>query len=145
MKADEMTEAKDDYEANAYKIMDMLGPDEDGREGVLDIPPQCRSLKSYCATLAHKTNHSFDPNAKFVLFDHPKLGKVPAVQSLQDIPKDEEILVSYDYALEEGPPWYQGQCYKTIFGFEQDGRSVNYLQQNFEARFHTLGEFSVFR
>ena len=31
MKADEMTESKEDYEANAYKIMDMLGPDEDGR------------------------------------------------------------------------------------------------------------------
>ena len=38
MKADEMTESKEDYEANAYKIMDMLGPDEDGREGILDIP-----------------------------------------------------------------------------------------------------------
>jgi hypothetical protein len=46
MKADEMTEAKDDFEANAYKIMDMLGPDADGREGILDIPPEFRSLVS---------------------------------------------------------------------------------------------------
>jgi len=28
MKTNQMTESKDDYEANAYKIMDMLGPDE---------------------------------------------------------------------------------------------------------------------
>ena len=28
LKTDEMTEPKEAYEANAYKIMDMLGPDE---------------------------------------------------------------------------------------------------------------------
>lgn len=132
MKADEMTEAKDDYEANAYKIMDMLGPDEDGREGVLDIPPQCRSLKSYCATLAHKTNHSFDPNAKFVLFDHPKLGKVPAIKSLQEIKKDEEILVSYDYALEEGPPWYQELYGKRVLDIYQQVKAFELESQHWE-------------
>lgn len=28
MKTDQMTDPKEDHEANAYKIMDMLGPDE---------------------------------------------------------------------------------------------------------------------
>jgi SET domain-containing protein len=41
------------------------------------------------------------------LFDHPKLGKVPGIQTLQEVKKDEEITVSYDYALEDAPPWYQ--------------------------------------
>jgi hypothetical protein len=57
--------------------------------------------------LAHKTNHSFDPNAKFFLFDHPRFGKVPAIKTLEEINKDQEITVSYDYGLDDAPPWYQ--------------------------------------
>ena len=30
----------------------------------IDIPPQYTSLDNYCATLGHKANHSFSPNAK---------------------------------------------------------------------------------
>ena len=30
----------------------------------IDIPPQYTSLENYCATLGHKANHSFSPNAK---------------------------------------------------------------------------------
>ena len=107
MKTFEMTDPKEDHDANAYKIMDMRGKDENGNEGILDITPQYRSLKNYCATLAHKTNHSFDPNAKFFLFDHPRFGKVPAIKTLEEIGKDMEITVSYDYSLEDAPPWYQ--------------------------------------
>ena len=60
--------------------MDMLGADDDGVEGVLDIPEEFVSLKKYKASLAHKANHSFMPNAKFVLFHHPRFGKVPALR-----------------------------------------------------------------
>ena len=36
----------------------------------IDIPVACRHLDVYCATLAHKANHSFTPNARyFVLFE----------------------------------------------------------------------------
>jgi hypothetical protein len=42
-------------------VFEIFSVDENGTEGILDIPPEFRSLKAYCATLAHKTNHSFDP------------------------------------------------------------------------------------
>jgi hypothetical protein len=32
----------------------------------LDIPPEFGSTSKYCATLGHKINHSFEPNAEFV-------------------------------------------------------------------------------
>ena len=62
--------------------MDMLGADDAGVEGVLDIPERFVGVKSYRASLAHKANHSFAPNAKFVLFHHPRFGKVPALRSV---------------------------------------------------------------
>ena len=103
-----------------------LDLDEDGKEGILDIPPEYRSLKNYCATLAHKTNHSFDPNAKFVLFDHPKLGKVPGIQTLEEIKTDEEITVSYDYALEDAPPWYQDLYSLRVINIYQKVKSYDF-------------------
>ena len=68
---------------------------------------QYRALTSYCATLAHKTNHSFLPNAEFVTFDHPKYGLVPCLVSNHDIKADEEIFVHYGYQLDTCPDWYE--------------------------------------
>ena len=68
---------------------------------------QYRALSSYCATLAHKTNHSFLPNAEFVTFDHPKYGLVPCLVSNHDIKADEEIFVHYGYQLDTCPDWYE--------------------------------------
>ena len=108
MSADELDEdSKDDWEANAYKIMDLLGPDANGKEGVIDIPEEYVSTRRYCASLAHKTNHSFTPNAKFSLVEHPRFGKIPGIQLLEDVKEGDEITVSYDYALDDAPPWYQ--------------------------------------
>jgi len=53
--------------------MDLLGPDENGKEGVIDIPEEYRYVKNYKASLTHKCNHSFTPNAKFSLFEHFRL------------------------------------------------------------------------
>lgn len=61
----------------------------------------------FSASMAHKCNHSFEPNAKFVLGFHPRWGKVPSVQTLKPVKANEEITVSYDYALDKAPPWYQ--------------------------------------
>ena len=39
---------KDDWEKNAYKIMDMLGPNpETGDTGVIDIPDEYVKTKNY--------------------------------------------------------------------------------------------------
>ena len=107
--------------------MDMLGKNpETGKCGIIDVPPEFVSTKNYMyvfsvfeksknsnfwvifsATTAHKCNHSFDPNAKFILGFHPRFGQVPSVQTLREVQANEEITVSYDYALEKAPPWYQ--------------------------------------
>ena len=123
MRSDELDADKDDWEANAYKIMDMLEPTENGVEGVLDIPPECVSLRRYRASLAHKANHSFQPNAKFALFHHPRFGRVPALRTLTEVARDAEVLVSYDYALDDAPPWYQELFTKRIISQYQKTRS----------------------
>jgi hypothetical protein len=48
--------------------------------------------KQYCASLAHKCNHSFLPNSEFVVFDHPKFGLIPCLLSIADIQKDQEVM-----------------------------------------------------
>jgi hypothetical protein len=35
--------------------------------------------------LAHKVNHSFEPNAKFDAFDHPQFGLIPYIVTIVDI------------------------------------------------------------
>ena len=80
---------------------------ETGQEGVIDIPEEYVSTRRYRASLAHKTNHSFTPNAKFSLFQHPRFGKIPAVKLTADVSPGEEVTVSYDYSLDDAPPWYQ--------------------------------------
>ena len=49
--------------------------------GPLDIPAWATSTAAYCASLAHKANHSFDPNCQFVVFDHPKFGRRKLTES----------------------------------------------------------------
>lgn len=104
---DSTEDSKADWRGNAYKIMDLMGPDERGVEGVIDIPLEMTSAKKYRASLAHKTNHSFTPNCRFALFDHPRFGPVPSVQTVADVAPGEELTVSYDYDMDEAPPWYQ--------------------------------------
>ena len=38
----------------------------------LDIPCDMRRLDQYCATLAHKANHSFAPNTRWGRMEHPR-------------------------------------------------------------------------
>ncbi len=37
------------------------------------------------ASLAHKANHSFEPNGKFILFQHPRFGPVPAIVTTTEV------------------------------------------------------------
>ena len=46
----------------------------------------------YNATLGHKVNHSFEPNAEFVLFPvHPVLGTIMSLAALTDIHPADEV------------------------------------------------------
>lgn len=73
----------------------------------LDIPKGYESLEKYCATLAHKANHSFQPNAEWLLFEHPRFGLIRALRALVNIEADQEILVNYTINLADSPEWYR--------------------------------------
>ena len=91
-------QAFNDWEHNSYKIRL-----NEKRKQILDIPPACRSLQAYSATLAHKVksedtsvkycqclihlllrsqvNHSFFPNCRFSDFAHPRFGRILCVKA----------------------------------------------------------------
>jgi len=73
----------------------------------LDIGKKEESLSNYRATLAHKCCHSFKPNSHFAQFWHPMYGLVMSIVATRDLVAGEEIFVSYNYALEKAPEWYQ--------------------------------------
>ncbi|XP_023336315.1 histone-lysine N-methyltransferase SETD7 isoform X2 [Eurytemora carolleeae] len=73
----------------------------------LDIPQDCICISNYCATLAHKANHSFTPNSEWSIFEHPRFGLIRAISAKQDIQVGEEILVNYNIELSTAPEWYR--------------------------------------
>merc|ERR1719259_724699 len=86
----------EDWENDAYKILNSVSTDREN-DCIVDIPPTFRSTSQYCATLAHKANHSFIPNAKYAPFHHPRFGVVPSIVSLTEIKAGREVLVNYEY------------------------------------------------
>lgn len=92
---------KTDWVVSAYRIED---PTRD--KGSLDIPGEFRDFKNYCASLAHKTNHSFLPSAEIDDFVHPRFGLIPCIVSITEIDVDEEIFIHYGYGLNHCPDWY---------------------------------------
>ena len=42
----------------------------------MDIPKGYHLTSQYCATLAHKANHSFQPNVEWTLYEHPRFGLI---------------------------------------------------------------------
>ena len=73
----------------------------------LDIPSDCVRLEDYCATLAHKVNHSNVPNTKWVVVEHPRFGLIRGIATAEDIAKDSEILINYHINLGDAPEWYK--------------------------------------
>ena len=80
----------------------------------LDIQTQDERIKDYCATLAHKTCHSFNPNSCFAQCWHPRFGLIMSVVAKRDISPGEEIFVSYNYSLATAPSWYQVMWFRHI-------------------------------
>jgi len=73
----------------------------------LDFPPSQADLTVYCASLGHKVNHSFVPNAEFSTIYHPRWGRVRSVVTLRDVAVGEELLVDYGYDLIRCPSWFR--------------------------------------
>ena len=86
-RADPADFSPDTWETNNYRIFDPA----DCPAGTIDIPAWAQTTAGYCGSLAHKCNHSFSPNAQFVVFDHPKFGLIPAVMVTQDLEQGEEV------------------------------------------------------
>jgi len=90
------------WDEDGYKIFDPSTKPN----GTIDIPAAYRELSAYCASLAHKTNHSFIPNTEFVVFDHPRWGVIPCLATIHTIQEQEEVFVKYGYDLDYCPDWY---------------------------------------
>ena len=57
----------------------------------MDIPKGYHQLKQYCATLAHKANHSFTPNVEWGIFEHPRFGLIRSLRAIRDLKKGDEV------------------------------------------------------
>ena len=88
----------------------------------MDIPLELRDTSMYCATSAHKINHSFQPNCRFSRFNHPRLeqkcvfdkvhyhfsekrfGPLPCVTTTQQVKAGEELFSYYRFTQSEIQP-----------------------------------------
>ena len=77
----------------------------------LDIKYEDSLLTNYCATLVHKTCHSFTPNSMFTQAWHPRFGLIMALTAKEDIEAGQEVYVNYNYKLPFSPTWYQEQFF----------------------------------
>jgi len=73
----------------------------------MDIPNGFEQTEKYCATLAHKTNHSFTPNCEWTLFESPRFGLIRSITAQKPIKAGEEILINYQMTLAKSPDWYR--------------------------------------
>ena len=80
----------------------------------LDILSSQVDLANYAATLAHKTCHSFTPNASFQQMQHPRFGLIMSVVADREIRRGEEVLVSYNYNVAESPAWYRAAWFSHL-------------------------------
>ena len=64
---------------------------------VIDVPIEYNQLETYCASLAHKANHSALPNSYYDKFTHPRFGRIKCIRAMREIPPHEEITVDYSY------------------------------------------------
>ena len=114
---------EEEHERNMYNIALDLGGEEDNL--CIDLPPEMgKDSRKYSATLAHKVNHHFEPNAEFVLFSaHPVLGTVMAITALDDLEQGVEITVNYGYnytAEPDQPEWFK-TLWLEYYGEQSDG------------------------
>ena len=83
---------------------------------VLDVPSEYTSTSRYCATLAHKANHSSYPNSQYAEFSHPRFGEIKCISTLRVVEEGEELTCDYDYThkcgttgLDDLPDWFVRQ------------------------------------
>ena len=97
----------DSWDKCSYRIF-INKPGDSGEDDcdILDIPEDMRTVDKYCATVAHKINHSFSPVGEFRTFLHPVHGYIKCVLATQAIRQGQELTVDYKYPLYDCPDWY---------------------------------------
>ena len=89
---------------------------------VIDVPPPFASITKYRATLGHKANHSFAPNARYEPYNHPRFGEIKCIRTTRRVRAGEEITVHYDYneVGEDGrlvaPAWFLALAGSDVIG-----------------------------
>jgi len=73
---------------------------------LMDIPPDYVPAKRYKASLAHKINHSFDPNCRWGVIEHPTFGRVPRVVTIKDLKAGQELSCHYMMDM--------GECFDSV-------------------------------
>lgn len=95
---------KEDWSTSGYKIF----VNADFKSGErMNIPPQYVPLESYCSTLGHKVNHSFEPNCSEWFIDHPRFGVIPCERTSKEIKAGEELFLDYEYDPYNCPEWFE--------------------------------------
>ena len=99
---------------------------------MFDIPGEYRSTDMYCATLAHKICHSFQPNASYYYAFHPRFGLIRSAIANRDIEEGEEITCDYKYSLNKQPPKWYMECLnkylKEVLSLEDDEVQAIYYE-----------------
>ena len=81
-------------------------------EIVIDVPVEYNQIETYCASLAHKANHSPHPNSYYDRFTHPRFGRIKCIRAMREILPREEVTVDYGYIHvntekeTDRPEWY---------------------------------------
>ena len=102
---------------------------------------------NYHATLGHKANHDFVPNARWSQMDHARFGLICAIKATKDISPGEEILVNYGLGMAEAPTWYKSlwveHCRKQRKMTDQEIRDWCGRQYAMKGRVVDLSKFLV--
>jgi len=114
---------EEEHVRNMYNIALDIGEEEEDNL-CIDIPPEIgNDVNRYNATLGHKVNHSFKPNAEFVLFTaHPVLGTIMGLTAIEDLPSLTEISVNYGYNFTSEPdqPLWFKTVWREFYGSENN-------------------------
>jgi len=98
----------------------------------MDIPKGYHQLGQYCATLAHKANHSFTPNVEWGLFEHPRFGLIRSLKAMRPLVKGEEILVNYCMTVARSPEWYRQVWLQWMRKTKDDAAIQRYIMRQYE-------------
>jgi len=114
------------YSANNCDYQIYVDWGDTDRSAFVDVPQKCADAGVYHASLAHKANHSFQPNCRFVPVEHPRFGRIPALFTLEAVPAGMELFAHYKYDTALAPRWYLeawAASSRAVNGHSSDGDS----------------------